>query len=112
MAFYFLITKALYRLGILEKLNLNFTIKVNSVAAAIPIINGLGVGNLDLTEKWMAELIKRLIQIRSGVFVDVGANIGQTLIKLRAVAPDVDYVGFEPNPTCFHYLTKLVERNN
>ncbi|UII33374.1 FkbM family methyltransferase [Fulvivirga ulvae] len=46
------------------------------------------------------------------VFFDVGVNIGQTLLKLKMLQPDSIYVGFEPNPTCVHYLYQLTRVNS
>lgn len=47
----------------------------------------------------------------AGSFLDVGANLGQTLIKYKAVFRDNLYVGFEPNSTCAAYVTQLIESN-
>lgn len=33
------------------------------------------------SEKWMDEVLSKLFEETSGVFLDVGVNIGQTLIK-------------------------------
>jgi hypothetical protein len=44
---------------------------------------------------------------RPGTFVDVGANLGQTLGKVLAVDPDRSYVGFEPQIGACHYIDKF-----
>jgi len=44
--------------------------------------------------------------------VDVGVNIGQTLIKIAAIDSKTQYIGFEPNPIAFCYSYRLVEENN
>jgi FkbM family methyltransferase len=49
--------------------------------------------------------------IRKGKFVDVGVNIGQTLLKVKSIDPEIAYVGFEPNPTCLFYLNELCRKN-
>lgn len=39
-----------------------------------------------MTEMWMVEVLKHLLLLKPGTFIDIGANIGQTLLKLRAVS--------------------------
>lgn len=72
----------------------------------------MGLSNLVLNEIWMIELIKIIFQIKKGKFIDVGANVGQTLLKLKAVSKETRYIGFEPNPACIYYLNKVVNLNN
>lgn len=43
-------------------------------------------------------------------FVDVGANVGQTLLEVGSSNPDLEYFGFEPNPHAFTCLQELVEQ--
>lgn len=49
---------------------------------------------------------------QKGSFVDVGANIGQTLLKVKATNFEMDYIGFEPNPACLYYLNELITANS
>jgi FkbM family methyltransferase len=49
--------------------------------------------------------------MENGLFVDVGANIGQTLLDLQLVHPSVPYLGFEPNLVCAAYLRELIAVN-
>lgn len=105
----------LRKIGILKHLNLKVKTTVNNSQIIIPVINEIGLSNyLYLSEPWMIGLIQKLFthSIIEGCFVDVGMNIGQTLIKLKAIDPDIDYVGFEPNPNCVIYLDKLIQANN
>ncbi len=44
-------------------------------------------------------------------FVDVGVNIGQTLLRLKTICPEVEYLGFEPNSTCTAYSQKLIKED-
>ncbi|QTN38417.1 FkbM family methyltransferase [Cryomorphaceae bacterium] len=46
-----------------------------------------------------------------GTFIDVGANTGQTLLKVKSINEEVEYVGIEPNPVCVEYLKNLIELN-
>jgi FkbM family methyltransferase len=41
-------------------------------------------------------VMARILAERKGAFIDVGANVGQTLLKLLKIDPARDYVGFEP----------------
>jgi len=53
---------------------------------------------LDLQEPWMADILGRLLPLFPGPFIDVCANLGQTLQQLRAQDHSRPYLGFEPNP--------------
>ena len=59
----------------------------------------------------MIEVLKGLKPLFNGHFIDIGVNIGQTLIKVHAVYGKVKYVGFEPNPSCVHYVNELMKIN-
>ena len=41
-------------------------------------------------------------------FIDVGVNVGQTLLKLKSISSEINYLGFEPNPNCVNYLKNLI----
>ncbi len=104
--------RLLKQTSLLEKLNLTLTFCINSVPFRIPIIRGIGDQNAFMTEMWMVEVLKRLLPLKPGTFIDVGANIGQTLLKLRAVSQSTPYLGFEPNPACAAYMQELILANN
>lgn len=87
----------------------NFTVSVNEMK--IPLIAGLGYDNILGTEKWMSEVLEFLIPKIKGCFLDIGVNIGQTLIKVKAINRDIIYIGFEPNPVCVFYSERLIEVN-
>ena len=44
-------------------------------------------------------------------FIDVGVNVGQTLLKVKSVNEKIYYIGFEPNPVCVQYVNKLIKIN-
>jgi len=50
----------------------------------------------------MIDLLKKILLLKDGVFIDIGMNLGQTLIKLKCVDPNIRYFGFEPNPGCVY----------
>jgi FkbM family methyltransferase len=43
--------------------------------------------------------------------VDVGVNLGQTLLAVKSIRSDWPYFGFEPNPHCVSYVARLIEAN-
>lgn len=71
----------------------------------------IGLGDF-LAERWSVEIIDKLFKNETGVFLDVGFNMGQTLVKVKSVAPWMSYVGFEPNPICYYFVTELVKVND
>lgn len=74
----------------------------------IPHIYGM---RLRPSEPWMAQVFKRVLPLSTGLFVDAGVNVGQTLLKLRAVDPARPYLGFEPNPMCVLYVQEMIRSN-
>lgn len=78
----------------------------------IPILGGHGFQNLPIAEKWASDLYRKLMAASPGAFLDVGANNGQTLLKVKAIDATRDYLGFEPNPICYHYTRRLIAVNN
>lgn len=104
--------KVLDKIRLLKFLNLKLKISQNNSYFMIPILGGIGTNNLIPSEKWMLDILKVLIGVKGGSFLDIGANIGQTLIKLKSVVPEIGYFGFEPNPVCIHYLNDLIIANN
>ena len=94
-----------------SSLNLCFSRNLNGQKIKIPFINGIkvGVGN----EKWMSQVISKVMAVSSSdTFWDIGANLGQTLIKLKSLDSSWHYVGFEPNPTYVHYIQELINKNS
>ncbi len=64
-------------------------------------------------ESWKTKLIEQLLSISDGTFIDIGANMGQTLLDFVSSCPDQPdhYFGFEPNPVCVAYLEELIRIN-
>jgi len=60
----------------------------------------------------MTTLLIHILKQRKGTFIDVGVNLGQTLAKVKAIDPNRQYIGFEPNPNCFLYLHFFIAENN
>lgn len=89
---------------------------------AIRSLRGVNVGgrhfnlplstNFSIQEPWMTDVLRKFVPHFDGAFVDIGANIGQTLLQLRAIDSERQYIGFEPNPSCASYLLELVRLNS
>lgn len=60
---------------------------------------------------WKTVLIGKLLAGRQGVFLDVGANIGQTLLDYCASEHRHGYLGFEPLVTCADLLNGIIRDN-
>lgn len=85
----------------------------NGVSFKVLIKDGMGVMNfISEYETWLDEVLVKLIDKEDAVFIDIGANTGQTMIKIMPRFPGVQYFAVEPNSHCVRYLKALVELNN
>lgn len=103
--------KVLKKSGLKNAFNFFIRRRINDVELVIPVLGEIGKGNLYSREKWMYELISKITACKEGCFVDVGINIGQTLIHYKTATKDGHYIGFEPNPVCIYYTQQLVQKN-
>ena len=87
------------------------TLRILDKQYKIPLIIGLGYNHLKPQEEWKLTLISSIIKKFNGSFWDVGVNIGQTLLQLKAIDSSIPYVGFEPNPFCVAYTLQLIHLN-
>ncbi|QEC66524.1 FkbM family methyltransferase [Panacibacter ginsenosidivorans] len=105
--------RVLAKAGLLKYFSFFFTIRINNKKINIPVINGNGYFNLfPVKEAWMETLIQKCLAERQGCIIDVGVNLGQTLLKIASFNNKVDYYGFEPNPVCYNYSKELIKRND
>jgi FkbM family methyltransferase len=65
-----------------------------------------------MDELWMIDLFKKLELNSTDQLLDVGANVGQTLLKWKSVYPQNGYIGVEPIPACRYYLETISGLNN
>lgn len=63
------------------------------------------------TEPWLGPILNAAHRCSPGVFVDVGANIGQTMLKVKACDRDWPYLGFEPNPIAWNIARGIALAN-
>ncbi len=62
-------------------------------------------------EPFLTTVLKRSLSQRAGTFVDIGVNVGQTLIKVLALDPQRPYVGFEPQIGCCFFIDQFIRDN-
>jgi FkbM family methyltransferase len=68
-------------------------------------------GHFD-AEPWLGPILNAAHRCSPGVFVDVGANVGQTMLKVKACDPDWSYRGFEPNPIAWNIARDIALAND
>lgn len=109
------VIRALDRFGLLDNIIVGSSVTLNGRKFNIPIVSRIGLDNLSMSELWMIDLLKILVKLNlragSACFVDVGVNVGQTLLKVKSVSAEMDYIGFEPNPLCIFYINNLIKSN-
>jgi FkbM family methyltransferase len=62
-------------------------------------------------EVWVDNLFQTIFRIRDGAAIDVGANVGQTLIKVLGIERDRQYIGFEPQVSCCFFIDQFITQN-
>lgn len=62
-------------------------------------------------EMWLDHALKAALDTKPGAFVDVGANTGQTLIKMLELDSSRVYLGFEPQLDCCFYIEQFIIQN-
>lgn len=99
----------------LKKLSaaLNFTtsLSLNGKSFKVPVLHNMGIENTKVKGDFIFKLFNAVELDDIACFVDIGVNVGQTLLKFRSCR-DNPYYGFEPNPACVHYLNNLISVNN
>ncbi|MFT4599942.1 MAG: FkbM family methyltransferase [Arenicella sp.] len=101
-----MIKKIFNKLGI----GRTYTTSINNKVVKVQIEKGLGFPNFYDAEPWMTSVLAKFGS-NDCRFLDVGVNVGQTLIKWKTLFPDSEYVGFEPNIACVDYVNKLITNN-
>ncbi len=62
-------------------------------------------------DTWALSIFATLLRLTSSAVLDVGANVGQTLLKVKSCSAERTWIGFEPNSTCVMYLERLIAVN-
>ena len=85
--------------------------RVHGRAVRVPILFGLGTANIGDTEPCVDAAFAAALKLCSGTFVDVGANLGQCLLKVKTLDEKRRYVGFEASLFCSYYISRLIDEN-
>lgn len=89
--------------------NFTYPRRVDGSWIKVPVLGGLKLGIRG--ELFLLEILKQLLPHLDGAVLDIGANVGQTLAKIKLAESNRRYYGFEPNASCFAYLERLVADN-
>ncbi|MEM7145294.1 MAG: FkbM family methyltransferase [Verrucomicrobiota bacterium] len=85
--------------------------EVNGKRFRVPLLGGMGAEMRHSYEPWMLKALSEVSEHTTGCFVDVGVNLGQTLLAVKSIRSDWEYVGFEPNPLCVFYVRRFIAAN-
>ncbi len=96
---------------IIDRINFAIPFRHQGFNYILPFIYGMGFYHLLKTEAWLKPFMARIFEIKDGSFIDVGANIGQTLLRFKSLRNNQSYLGFEPNNGSYLYLAELIRIN-
>lgn len=105
------VVRVLNKLRLLPRLSVVTKVRLLGSEYRIPVINRVGLANIFPKTDWLSDLIKKMQVDERTIFLDVGVNIGQTILQVKAIYPKIRYIGFEPNSVCVAYLNHLVTLN-
>ncbi|HZY78214.1 MAG TPA: FkbM family methyltransferase [Cyclobacteriaceae bacterium] len=107
-----ILARVLNRLTVLDKVNLTVPLEFNGSQLKIPVINRIGFDHLYINKDYDFNVYNFFKdKMRAGVFMDVGANRGQTLLKILSIIPQHPVVCIEPSASCVNYLETLKSVN-
>jgi len=66
---------------------------------------------MEWTPDWKTQAIAAILAHHPGTLIDVGANVGQTLLDFLKAPERSSYLGFEPNLTCYQHLAAFISAN-
>lgn len=107
-----LLLRLLRKIGFLKKRRLKLNLAINNSRFKVPIINEVGFNNHNMDEFWMSDLFRLLRLAKNCTLIDLGANVGQTLLKWKSIYPESHYIGVEPLPAAVDYLQHLISINH
>lgn len=65
----------------------------------------------DMYEEWAENIFGIIFSLRQGRVIDVGANVGQTMIRVLSLDRDRQYIGFEPQVSGCFFIQDFILRN-
>lgn len=75
-------------------------------------INKLFLESAKDYEKDVCQLIKKLLHLKEGYFIDIGANTGITMLNVTSISETQKYIGFEPQVEACGHIFDLIKKNN
>jgi FkbM family methyltransferase len=75
-------------------------------------VNTLALKGQGGREPWLDTVFEAVLRLSDGAFLDVGANIGQTMLKVLSFDPSRRYIGFEPQVSCCFLIQHFLEKNS
>lgn len=102
---------------ILRFLRINFarSVSVSSTKYSVRgfFHNQTLVAALDLTnyEECVDDVFRTVLSLQDGAVIDVGANVGQTMLSILAIDKHRQYVGFEPQISCCFFIDQFITDN-
>lgn len=97
---------------ILRRIRRNVSLKIGNRKLIVPIDNYGSMKAVLWQPSWKTQIIRWLLLEYPDTFVDIGANIGQTLLDFISAGIKTDYYGFEPNIECLHFLNQIIHLNH
>ena len=74
----------------------------------VPLIHGMRNGGYIVpAEQWITDCLTAFTSTNKGMVLDIGANVGLILVKLKTISNDIEYCGIEANPSCSFYTQEL-----
>ena len=107
-----LLIRVLKKIKVLKYITVTTSIIFNGKKATVLIRKEVGYPNLFIEEDFLLGLLQLYLPKKTGIFIDAGVNIGQTLLKIKTVDKSRKYIGFEPNRVCVEYTKELIRINN
>lgn len=74
-------------------------------SVVLPYAKGV---SYDLLEPSMVVLLKILLAISQGIFLDLAVNTGRTLVMVKSIGLHREHVGIESNPFCVSCVQILI----
>lgn len=96
---------------LLQRLSSRIDVGIGTRTVTVPTYSHSALGWIYWHSSWKTRVIDHILRRRTGTFVDIGANVGQTLADFLTSGSEQPYLGFEPNPAAFAFLTEIKRLN-
>ena len=87
-------------------------IKRNGFGYRIPLFHGMGRWLFTKHDEWRRKVLQTIPDDENVDVLDIGLNVGQSLLDFNEILPRTNYIGVEPNPACVFYLNELIRSNS